>query len=963
MRSDPVGSIWRRWDLHFHTPSSFDYRGDPKASAADVVNALTQAGLSVVAVTDHHKIDIDRIAALQEAAGDRLTILPGIELRTELGGREKIHIIGVFSEDADLPDLWTKVQAALRITPRDVAQKGDDNIYVKFESACEAIHGLGGFVSVHAGTKSNSLERCLPSAVKLNQIIKTDLMRDHVDALELGSLADAAVYRDTIFPSVRRSFPMVLCSDSHNIANLDFRGGLWIKADPGFKGLLRTRHEPDTRIWLGSTPPLLERTRAAATKYLSGVSFRKVDLSVSATWFSDGVTLNPGLVAIIGNKGSGKSALADVIALTGNSGARDHFGFLNNRQFLRPRGGFGSAFEATLTWLSGSSRTCRLDAEGDSLSPELVKYLPQSYLEDLCAKVDDPGVSGFELELQQVVFSHVGAAQRLGKTSLGELIEYLTEETALTIQQLVRQVAEVNRSILELEQQATGEFRATLEGSLNQRLAESAAHDAARPAPVPEPKLDQATQQTLAAVSVAVAGLRNQLASIEQSMAEADVAKQDASEMVAAADRLRTRIANLKVEYNRFVEDSEGDLEVLGLTLGDVISLSTRDARLTEVEANAREELVRSASLLDETFDGSLAAERKAIRQALAQELPKLDEPGIRYQEYLTAEQQWAGDHALIVGAQDAPETILGLQKRLANLVELPPKIAALLERRDQLVTEIFRAKQTLVERHRLLYEPVQAFAARQSESSGEQGRFEFSARIMADGFAAGLFGYIHKGHRGSFYGDADGRAVAEKLVEVADFATPEGVLAFVHEIAGLLASDASTGRPIRLHDQLLQGVAPNQVLDYLYGLGYLRPRLELLWSGKTLPQLSPGERGTLLLLFYLLVDLSDCPLIMDQPEENLDNQTVYSVLVQAVRDAARRRQIILVTHNPNLAVVCDADQVVYAHRDPAQGNKVTYTTGALENPVITKLAEDVLEGTRPAFRKRDATYRLLDAR
>jgi predicted ATPase len=120
---------------------------------------------------------------------------------------------------------------------------------------------------------------------------------------------------------------------------------------------------------------------------------------------------------------------------------------------------------------------------------------------------------------------------------------------------------------------------------------------------------------------------------------------------------------------------------------------------------------------------------------------------------------------------------------------------------------------------------------------------------------------------------------------------------------------------------------------------------------------LSPGERGTLLLVFYLLIDKGDTPLIIDQPEGNLDNHTVAKVLVDCIKETRKKRQVFIVTHNPNLAVVCDADQVVHASMDKANGNAITYTSGSLENPVMSKYVTDVLEGTRWAFDVRDSKY------
>jgi ATPase subunit of ABC transporter with duplicated ATPase domains len=135
--------------------------------------------------------------------------------------------------------------------------------------------------------------------------------------------------------------------------------------------------------------------------------------------------------------------------------------------------------------------------------------------------------------------------------------------------------------------------------------------------------------------------------------------------------------------------------------------------------------------------------------------------------------------------------------------------------------------------------------------------------------------------------------------------------------LTGMLRHDRrdQQGRPTRLEDQLRKGVEAHDVLDHLYGLSYLSPRYSLTYAGQEIEQLSPGERGLLLLVFYLLVDKDDIPIVIDQPEENLDNQTIYRILVKCIKAAKGRRQVLMVTHNPNLAVVCDAEQIIYAHQ------------------------------------------------
>ena len=120
---------------------------------------------------------------------------------------------------------------------------------------------------------------------------------------------------------------------------------------------------------------------------------------------------------------------------------------------------------------------------------------------------------------------------------------------------------------------------------------------------------------------------------------------------------------------------------------------------------------------------------------------------------------------------------------------------------------------------------------------------------------------------------------------------------------------------------------------------------------------LSPGEKGALLLVFYLLLDTDNSPLILDQPEDNLDNDSVANILVNFIKHAKKKRQIIMVTHNPNLAVVADAEQVIYVKIDKQNDYKVSIDSGSIENPQINNHIVNVLEGAMPAFRKRDHKY------
>jgi len=182
---------------------------------------------------------------------------------------------------------------------------------------------------------------------------------------------------------------------------------------------------------------------------------------------------------------------------------------------------------------------------------------------------------------------------------------------------------------------------------------------------------------------------------------------------------------------------------------------------------------------------------------------------------------------------------------------------------------------------------------------------------------------------------------------------------ALVAEIVDATARDIRTtgSPPVPIAKLLRSGKSAKELYDSLYGFTFLEPRYSLLFQDTHIAQLSPGQRGALLLIFYLLVDTDQSPIVLDQPEENLDNETVVGLLVPVVTKAKQKRQIVMVTHNPNLAVVCDAEQIIHAHFDRNNKSKITYTTGPIEDPAINKLVVDVLEGTKRAFNNRAGKY------
>lgn len=155
-----------------------------------------------------------------------------------------------------------------------------------------------------------------------------------------------------------------------------------------------------------------------------------------------------------------------------------------------------------------------------------------------------------------------------------------------------------------------------------------------------------------------------------------------------------------------------------------------------------------------------------------------------------------------------------------------------------------------------------------------------------------------------------------------------------------------------------------DQISTWLYGTDHVEVKYGLEYENVDIQQLSPGTRGIVLLLLYLSIDINDeRPLIIDQPEENLDPELVYHELVSCFKEAKTRRQIIIVTHNANLVVNTDADQVIIASRGshkPKALPDISYTSGSLENPVIRDAVCAILEGGKEAFKERARRLRIL---
>lgn len=140
---------------------------------------------------------------------------------------------------------------------------------------------------------------------------------------------------------------------------------------------------------------------------------------------------------------------------------------------------------------------------------------------------------------------------------------------------------------------------------------------------------------------------------------------------------------------------------------------------------------------------------------------------------------------------------------------------------------------------------------------------------------------------------------------------------------------------------------------------------------------MSEGKKGIVILQLYLSLSQADCPILIDQPEDNLDNRTVYQDLNDYIKQCKRKRQIIMVSHNANLVVNTDAENIIVANQTGENGSenrkyRFEYVNGSLENTFtnsketailykqgIREHVCEILEGGVDAFKKREDKYHI----
>lgn len=672
----------------------------------------------------------------------------------------------------------------------------------------------------------------------------------------------------------------------------------------------------------------------------------------NAEWVSETpIELNPGLVAIIGPRGSGKTALADILAA--GTEAAD---WENPRSFLHRARTLVKGAEVAVTWGDGTDRQTPLtppepEEEND---PAAVRYLSQQFVERLCLA---EGVSDELLEeMERVVFQAYPPEQRAGIASFRELLDGKTARFRAALRR--------EREVLSNTSDALVQERITKAGiaGLQRQLAEAQSRLEADQRDMDHllKAVPGADRQRISDLTQAHASRGEHLAlrmrrknALAQLGEEVDDVEQKFAPQFEARIRADYADAQLTPEqWGMFDLSFAGDVDDLIQRRQSVVDKEIQAIQGSAVPQLSVEALLKAASYLPD--DAPLEEQPISVLEAELGRLHAL--AGID-----------AANNRKVAQLQSAiartGTTIAQLNASIAHAKGADDRIKGLIDKRAAAYEKSFSALIAEEEQLQALYEPLSARLANQAGSLKKLS-FQVQRHVDMERWAKTGEALLDLRKTGPF--QLQGTLLQKSREKL------EGAW-----LAGSASDVSAAMRAFRdENEEALLAHAPKdaangqgrlqwarQISAWLYSSDHITVAYSIQYDGIDIEQLSPGTRGILLLLLYLVIDTDDDrPLIVDQPEENLDPQSIYAELVEHFRQAKQRRQIIIVTHNANLVVNTDADQVIVASSGGhVQGRlpKLSYQSGGLEDAAIRKQVCDILEGGERAFKERAKRLRL----
>ncbi len=983
------GSEWHRWEPHIHGPGTVlnnQFSGtDPWE---DYINALEACSpmIEALAVTDYYTTDTYEEITRRKASG-RLSnvglLFPNIELRLDVAAKSgfvNLHLL-VSPEDKNHIEEIRRFLSRLQFnahndrfdcTSADLTRLGKTSDPSIKDDYAALIHGATQFKVNFSNLRIAYKE----SAWAKNNILIAVASGTGDGTSGLRQAADQTIRQEIekfahiIFASspAQREFwlgmkdmnaeqlqtrydgckPCLHGSDAHDLASIGKPDGdrySWVKGALTFDTLRQACIDPESRAYVGPEPP----KGAMPSQVISDVHIEK------APWAAtNSVPLNSGLVAIIGARGSGKTAIADMIAagcdaIPEEAWAADED--ISPSFLVRARPLIGEA-KVNLSWGSGDLSSRYLDGRktNDVITYPRARYLSQQFVEELCSS---KGASeGLVREIERVIFEAHTTHGQIGAYSFSELRDQCTlryqqarsreEDTIATTSDRIADELEKEALITILTSQVAAK-EALIKGhtsDLSKLVVKGTEAQVKR-----HTDLTEATQSLVTRMNA----LNNQKRSFVAMQDEVkDMRTSKAPEMLRLTMSRHSGSYLNEKQWNDFLLVYQGDVDS---ALSNYIVWADQEiAKINGVPPPPGDPLI---PLIPDDTD--LQQLHLAILKAEIDRLEKL----------ISADTQIRKQYAALSQKISTEKAALdALKTRLDDAKGAAERRKKLQQERNEAYGRLFTA--VISEQSALdsLYAPLML---RLSAMAGTLNKMSFRVSRVADVAAWANDGendLIDCRKSGKFYG----RGALEKLAhaELKPVWETGDAVQIQATMAAFIASNYTSlleHAPYAPADQEAYRHWLNRFAQWLFSTDHISVRYEILYDGIDIRKLSPGTRGIVLLLLYLaLDDADDRPLIIDQPEENLDPKSVFDELVSLFMAAKSKRQVIMVTHNANLVINTDADQIIVAEASPSADGGLpsfNYAAGGLEDADIRKVVCDILEGGEKAFRARARRLRV----
>ncbi|WP_206610339.1 TrlF family AAA-like ATPase [Croceibacterium ferulae] len=976
-----IGAIWRRWDPHVHAPGTQLNDLFIGADAwEDYVRKLEEVtpALEVIGVTDYYNTETYARLRQEKDKNGRLpncsTLFPNIEMRlglgTAAGSWVNVHLL-VSPEDPKHLDELNRILSSLTFNALDdrfsctstelarLGFKADPTI--KDDGAARR-HGSTQFkvsfdqlksifndfrwardnilVAVAAGADGTSGMQDGADATLRREVEKFASAIFSANPKDRDFWLGRKLPREEFLRKYASGKPCLHGSDAHSLDRVGEPNGKrfsWIKGAPSFDSLRQAYISPE-RAFVGEIPP----SGASKSQVISHFSIE------GATWArTPSLRLNPGLVTIIGARGSGKTALAELI-IAGCDAVplplEEH-----KQSFLYRARDLLTGVVVKAVWASGEfDKRLLADATSESFQIRRAQYLSQQFVDRLCSS---DGVSDELLrEVERVVFDSHSVAARDGATDFHELLDLRAarhrearsrDELALVnLSERIGEEIEKTKSIGGLQKQIT-EKEQNLARLTNERglLVK---------------KSDATTAARLTEVSTAAEKVRGDVRhfSIQEQQLltlQDEVADFRNNQSPEALRRLQSKFGSSGLagsDWDPFGTDFVG-------TVGDVLAGRLKKAR----DSGAA---WKGVPLAPGVAPVPLAQAVELEQQTLA----VLDAEITRLNHIINIDKATQDKFTqLTTKINTETDTLSNLKTRLEDANGAADRREMLVAERTKSYKSVF---DSLIAEERVLNDLYSPIEKRLGASQGTLNKLAFSVRRTADidQWARAGEAFVDLRKSGPFKGKGTLYELAQEHLREAweqgsaqDVSDAMQQFRATHDKILLASSRVAETDPVA-HRAWLKAFA-----RWLYSTDHISVRYSVDYDSTDIRNLSPGTRGIVLLLLYLALDRSDDrPLIIDQPEENLDPKSIFDELVPLFAEAKLHRQVIMVTHNANLVINTDADQVIIAEAGthvPGQLPAISYIAGGLEEAHIRARVCAILEGGEDAFKARARRLRV----